>query len=358
MSACDECLRRPWLLSILTSHLDRTGARLRELLELDDDELLKAIGGRHRQRLERRLAGFRPAIARTRARQADLDLICRCDPEYPRRLRELPSAPAVLHVRGGISRLLAITADEPVAIVGTRQASSYGLGVASALGRGLAAAGITVVSGMAAGIDSAAHKGALDTEGFTLAVLAGGADRAYPPSARQLHQRITQTGAVISELSPGTELRRWMFPARNRLVAALSAMTVVVEASYGSGALITARWASALSRPVGSVPGRITSPQAAGTNHLIADGACVITGPQDVLDCLYGLGVRRAPADGRTDLDPELRHWLVEIAGGRDTPGSLAEAGLGPEEGLQVLSALELAGYIRREAGGRFVVMP
>lgn len=358
MSACHDCLRRPSLLSLVSGHLDRTGTRLPELLELGNEELLRAAGGQHRRRLERRFAAFDAGAARTNARQAGLELICLCDPTYPERLRDLPSSPAVLHVKGGLERFLALTAGEPVAVVGTRRASGYGLEVAGAMGRGLAAAGLSVVSGMAHGIDSAAHQGALGVDGSTIAVLAGGAERAYPASARSLHRRITQTGAVVSELPPGAEVRRWMFPARNRLVAALSAMTVVVEAGDRSGALLTASWATSLGRPVGAVPGRITSPQAAGTNRLIAGGARLLSGAQDVLDSLYGLGARQAAPDPRGALDPELRWWLDEIAAGADTLGALAQAGLSPNKGLQVLSALELGGYIRREAGGRLAVVP
>lgn len=358
MTACEDCLRRPWLLSLLSGHLDRTGSRLPELLELDDEELLSAVGGKQRPHLERRLAGFSAATVRAHAGEAGLELICRCDSRYPRRLWDLPSPPAVLHVKGDQDHLVSLAERESVAVVGTRRASSYGLQVAGALGRGLAAAGLTVLSGMAHGIDSAAHLGALESGGPTIAVLAGGAERAYPASARGLHRRIAQAGAVVSELPPNIELRRWMFPARNRLVAALSATTVVVEAPERSGALLTASWASALNRPVAAVPGRITSPHAAGTNQLIADGARLIAGAQDVLDALFGVGARAAAADVRAELDPELRWWLGEIAAGHDTPGALALAGLSPEKSLQVLSALELAGYIKREAGGRFGVLP
>jgi DNA processing protein len=358
VSACPDCLRRPWLLSALSGHLDRTGARLADLLELDDEELLIAAGGKRRRRIERSMRILDADAARARARQAGLHLICHCDPDYPHRLRDLGRPPAVLHVKGDLERFITLTAGDPVAVVGTRRASSYGLEVAGALGRGLASAGLTVISGMAHGVDCAAHRGALEVEGCTLAVLAGGAEHAYPASARSLHRRVAQRGAVVSELPPDTQLRRWMFPARNRLVAGLSTMTVVVEAGERSGALLTASWAGSLGRAVGAVPGRVTSQQAAGTNRLIADGARLITGAQDVLDALYGLGARRAAPDRRSELDSELRWWLDEIAAGHDTPGALARAGLGPERGLQVLSALELAGYIRRQAGGRFVVVP
>jgi DNA processing protein len=358
MTACSSCLRRPWLLSALSGHLDRAGAGLRDLLELDDEQLLIAVGGKQRRQLEARLAAFAPDSARAAASRAGLELICCCDPDYPVRLRQLPSPARVLHVGGGLDRFLALTSGEPVAVVGTRRPSSYGREVARSLSRDLSATGLTVVSGMALGIDSAAHQGALDANGFTVAVLAGGAERAYPASAKNLHRRIGQTGAVVSELPPGTAMRRWMFPARNRLVAALSAMTVVVEAGERSGALLTACWAAFLARTVGAFPGRITSHQATGSNQLIADGARLLTSAQDVLDALYGLGVRQAATEYRGGLDPDLSQWLNEIAAGRDTPGALSQAGLSLEQGLRILSTLELAGYIRRETGGRFVVVP
>lgn len=303
------------------------------------------------------MAGFEPDSVRAGSRRAGLELICRCEADYPERLRELPSPPRVLYVSGGLDRFLALSSGEPVAVVGTRRPSSYGREVARSLGRDLAATGLTVVSGMALGIDSAAHQGALDAGGFTVAVLAGGAERAYPASAKNLYRRIEQSGAAVSELPPATAVRRWMFPARNRLVAALSAMTVVVEAGKRSGALLTACWATSLRRAVGAFPGRITSHQATGSNQLIADGARLLTRAQDVLDALYGLGARRVASEPRASLDPDLSRWLSEIAAGRDTPGALSRAGLSSEQGLRILSTLELAGYIRREPGGRFVVV-
>ncbi len=358
MTACSTCLRRPWLLSALSGHLDRAGARLPELLELGDEELLSAVGGRQRPQLEADMVRFAADSARAQARRVRLELICWCQSDYPERLRELPSPPRVLYVSGGLDRFLALISGEPVAVVGTRRPSSYGRELARSVGRDLAATGLTVVSGMALGIDSAAHQGALDAGGFTVAVLAGGAERAYPASARDLYRRIGQTGAVVSELPPGTAVRRWMFPARNRLVAGLSAMTVVVEAGKRSGALLTAGWASSLARVLGAFPGRVTSHQAAGSNQLIADGARLLARAQDVLDALYGLGERQVASGPRGRLDPELARWLSEIAAGCDTPGALFRAGLSSEQGLRILTTLELAGYIRREAGGRFVVVP
>jgi DNA processing protein len=153
-------------------------------------------------------------------------------------------------------------------------------------------------------------------------------------------------------------VRRWSFVARNRIIAALSAATVVVEAAVGSGALLTAAFASALGRPVGAVPGRITSPQAVGPNDLLADGARVVRGAQDVLDVLYGIGVRSAAHERRPEPDADARDVLEAVIDGRDTPDALAAADIAPGRALAALAWLELSGYVRREAGGRFAVIP
>jgi DNA processing protein len=150
---------------------------------------------------------------------------------------------------------------------------------------------------------------------------------------------------------------RWALTARNRIIASLSAMTVVVEAGERSGALITVRIARRLGRPVGAVPGRITSSLAAGPNELLATGATVVRGPQDVLDELFGAGVRRAQADDRPALPEELRDLLKAIGDGRDTAAALSTGGIAPENALAGLTLLELGGYVRRLAGGRFEVL-
>jgi DNA processing protein len=356
--ACDDCLHRPWLLVALAGHLDRTGSRLAELLELDDIDLIQAVGGRDRARLERRLARFDPAAARARAGQAGVETICRCSPEYPEAMLALPSPPAVLHVAGGMDRFLRLSLVDTVAVVGTRRPTPYGVEVSRMLGRGVAASGLPVVSGMAHGIDSAAHDGALSASGGTIAVLACSPERPQPASRRALHQRLLAGGAVVSELPPGTPTWRWMFPARNRLIAALATITVVVEAAERSGALLTALWAETLGRAVGAVPGRITNKQSSGPHRLLAEGATLVTSAQGVLDVLYGPDAPRLFADHRDELDPDLGRWLSAIADGHDTPAALARVGLAPEESLRVLSSLELTGHIRREAGGRFAVVP
>lgn len=356
--ACDRCLTRAWLLAAVAGHLDQARGRIELLLALSDAELIAAVGGRRADELGRRIERFDAGAARGRAREAGLEPICRCDPAYPPRLVALAGPPAVLHVAGGLDRFLALAGGDPVAIVGARRASRYGLEVARSLGRGVACTGVTVISGMALGIDSVAHAGALSVDGPTIAVLPGSAHRPYPASGQALHRRIVASGVAVSELPPGVAVRRWMFPARNRIIAGLAAMTVVVEGSERSGALLTAAFARGLERPVGAVPGRITSPLGAGPNALLARGALLVRGPQDVLDALFGAGVRVALADQRAPPSPELRGLLGAIADGHDTAGALARAGVAPDEGLAALAELELAGYIRREPGGRFAVLP
>jgi DNA processing protein len=355
--ACDSCIGRSWAIGRLAGHIDKERARLEEVLALGDAELLAAVGGREQARLARELAGLDAGRERARVGVAGLEAICRCDPAYPERLRELAAPPAVLYVAGGLGRALELAGEDPVAIVGSRKPSPYGLDVARALGRGVGCAGVTVISGMALGIDSAAHSGVLEADGPTVAVLPGPADRPYPAGKRSLYRRIVARGAAVSEIGPGTTVWRWMFPARNRIIAALAAMTVVVEASERSGALLTARLARGLGRPVGAVPGRVTSPSAAGPNELLASGASVVRGPQDVLDQLFGAGVR-GPVDGHREPEPELRPLLAAIADGHETAVALARAGLSADEGLAALAALELGGYVRRGAGGRFSVLP
>jgi DNA processing protein len=341
----------------MAGHIDRARGRIDSVLELAEDQLIAALGGQERDGLRRELEQVDPSAARSGAERAGLETICACDPGYPAALRELPAPPAVLHVAGGLARLLALTGGDAVAIVGSRRATPYGLEVARALARGVSVSGVIVVSGMALGIDSAAHAGALEAGAPTVAVLPRSPERPYPASQGPLHRRILAGGAAVSEFGPGTNVRRWMFLARNRIIAALAAMTVVVEAGDHSGALVTARVAGELGRPLSAVPGQITTPQAAGPNRLLAAGAGVVRGPQDVLDDLFGAGVRLA-GDARPQPPAELRCLLAAVAEGHDTLAALARAGFDPDGGLRGLAALELDGHVRRTAGGRFTVAP
>lgn len=364
MTACDACLRRTALVAALAPHVERARRehrRLRELLALSDDELIAAVAGDRRTAIVSAHEGFEPERAREHLDAAAITAICRHDERYPPSLAEAADAAAVLHVAGDAARVEALAvADAPaVAIVGARRAGTEGLQVAHVLGRGLAAAGVTVISGMALGIDSAAHAGALEGGGPTIAVLAGGADVAYPASKRSLHRELVRTQAAISEMPPGFTPFRWCFPARNRTIAGLASMTIVVEAAERSGSLITAELAQELGRTVGAVPGSVTAARHAGTNALLRDGAVVIRDAQDALDEALGVGVATARSARRPEaLEPALRALLRRVEEGRDTVSSLAASPAEAQDALCGLGELELLGFLRRGPGGRYVRLP
>jgi DNA processing protein len=234
--------------------------------------------------------------------------------ELPPLLRAIHDPPARLYLRGnGDAALLAQTA---VAIVGARACSPYGAQVARMLGRELAAAGVVVVSGLARGIDGEAHRGALETEGHTVAVLGCGIDRDYPAAHAGLAQSITERSLIASEYEPGVEPAPWRFPARNRIIAGLCAATIVVEARERSGALITADFALEEGREVFAVPGEITSALSAGTNALLKIGASPLTGADDILSC-FGIELARAVRvdSALLDLLPASADELVRRTG-------------------------------------------
>ena len=358
MSACDACLRRTALIAALAAQLDiewRRRTAPAAVLSLPDDALLglDASG-----RIARAHAAFAPGRARVAIREAGLTAVCRCDAGYPAGLRELADPPAVLHVAG---KQAALAAGCAVALVGARRGTPYGIEVGRSLGRGLHAAGVPVVSGLALGVDSAAHVGALAAGGTAapVAVLAGGADVPYPASRRRLYRELAERGAVVSELPPGFRPYRWCFVARNRLIAGLAAVTVVVEATERSGSLTTAEFAEQLGRPVGAVPGPVTSRFSAGTNALLASGAAVIRGVRDVLDVADAPALEPfeplGPPAAAVPLEPRLRRLLDAIERGG---GSLAELATDPDATRQVLADLtdlELRGLVRRGFGGRYV---
>jgi DNA processing protein len=355
--ACDRCVARSWLLTRLGGHLEQVRGRALALLTLEDLDLIDAVAGRDREPVLGELDQLDLRSLRSREAAAGVESICRHDPAYPPPLLTLANPPAAIYVAGGVERLLRLLGEAPVALVGSRRASAYGIEVAQALGGGLAGAGITVLSGMAFGIDSAAHAGALASCGPTVAVLPGPVDRPYPAGKRALHRRIVATGAAISELPPGARIWRWAFPARNRIIAALSAMTVVIEAGERSGALLTADVAGSLGRIVGAVPGRVTSPGASGPNELLAAGAVLVRDTQDVLDAVYGAGVRRV-GDRRPELDHRLAAILSVLGDGDGTLAALERAGFAAAEALAAVASLELSGHVRRGPGGRFATLP
>lgn len=237
-----------------------------------------------------------------------------------------------------------------VAIVGTRSATSYGERIAHDLAATLARAGACVVSGLARGIDAAAHRGALDAEGATVAVLGTGVEVSYPRAHARLQSTIAERGLLVSELAPGHPAHAGSFPRRNRIIAALASVTVVVEAGVRSGALITATQALEMGRTVAAVPGPIDLPQARGSNELLRDGAALIASVADAVT-LLGLDapVKRAdlPAEGA-----ELALWNALAAGAADLDTLCARATIPAHTGMAAVSALEMRGLVRCELTG------
>jgi len=361
--ACLECLRRAWLVGALSPAIERAlegrpASRARELLALEDADLGAAVAGADSGTMLDRARARDAATLREAVRGAHLWACCRHDEAYPPALADLGDPPAVLFGRGDPALLGRLRdRDGAATVVGSRRASAYGRDIATRLGAELAAAGLAVVSGMALGIDSCAHRGALDAEGATVAVLGSGADHASPSRMRPLYDEICAVGLVLSELPPGTTARRWTFPARNRIMAALGAITIVVEARRGSGSLITADLAQHLDREVGAVPGLVGSSPAAGTNDLIRDGAHLIRDGRDVLDVLMGVGTEDGDrvARRRADLDPDLASVLDAVESGAATQDEIArESGRAAEAVAVALTRLELDELVASDSAGRY----
>jgi DNA processing protein len=265
----------------------------------------------------------------------------RSDPDFPPLLRAIHDPPPGLFLRGAAGpELLQAPA---AAVVGARSCSAYGAQVARMCGRELAAAGVLVVSGLARGIDGESHRGALDAGGLTVAVLGCGVDRDYPASNRALAARVAATGLIVSEYAPGVEPAPWRFPARNRIIAGLAGVTVVVEARERSGALITADLALEEGREVFAVPGEITSQLSAGSNALLRLGATPLTSPHDVLETF---GLAAAPTDAQP-LSDHAATVLEHVRAAATTSDDLVRR-TSLDAGLVAvaLTELELAGLV------------
>jgi len=308
------------------------------------------------------------------ARAAGVRYVVGGDREYPDVLSEIGRPPIGVFVRGGALNEFA----PAVAIVGTRAATPRGLATAGELASGLAAAGFTIVSGMARGVDTAAHRGALAAGGETVAVLGSGLARVYPPENASLAEEIAGRGAVVSEYPVDREARPEFFPQRNRIIAGLAAGTVVVEAGRRSGALITASFALESGREVFAVPGPVQAEQSRGPHALLRDGAALVEGVRDIVDELEAVcgeaarrraAVRsvedrgRAEADGASDAPPDragrgpgLPDRILSVLGLTPVdPGALAaDLGVGVQKILAALIELELAGRARSWPGGRY----
>jgi DNA processing protein len=292
----------------------------------------------------------RALAAMRRAGEHGIDIVAWSDPRYPAALATIVDPPPVLWVRGVIDALNG----PAVAIVGSRAGSPYALAVAEKLATDLASRGVIVVSGLARGVDSAAHRGAV-TGGVTVAVLGSGVDVLYPPEHEPLAREIQRDGAVISEVVPGTPPQQWFFPLRNRIISGLSRAVVVIEASERSGSLITARCALEQGREVLAVPGNVLSGRNRGAHGLLRDGAKIVESADDILEELHlGTAVPNLDAGAAGSAGDPLLAYL--------TPGepsdldALAErSGLSPTRLLPRLFELELQGAVARVGGGRFV---
>jgi DNA processing protein len=354
-------MRRSALLGWLAPHIEtELGGRRRlpAILSLHDRALIESLSGKKRSEIEKLYSGFDVRLARGEAERAALHTLCKHESGFPAPLGEPPDGPSMLYLRGDRGHLRRMRSDPVVAVVGSRRASPYGSEVAHSLGRELSACGVVVVSGMAFGIDSAAHEGALKGGGLTVAVLGGGADQPYPRSKRGLYERIASAGLIASELPPGQAPFRWCFPARNRIMAALASMTIVVEGADNSGSLITARFAADLGREVGAVPGPVTSSVASGPNGLLADGACLVRSAADVLDAIYGPGspeIQRAKASALPELGEPLDRLLRAVEEGRSSPDEIASEPAEVPDILAGLTELELMGLIRRGNDGGYI---
>ena len=323
---------------LLVRHDGRAGRALLEVLPAAEARRAALDDADHRLR---------------RAEAAGLGLTILGDAGYPAALFDLADAPAALWYAGDLS----LVAAPATAIVGTRAPSAYGLRCARALAAALARAGVVVVSGMARGIDAAAHEAALDAGAPSIAVLGTGADVAYPVAHRALHARLVRDGLVLSEAPPGAAATPGAFPRRNRIIAALARLTVVVEAGVKSGALITAGVAADLGRTVAAIPGPIDVPGAAGANGLLRDGAHLIAAVDDVL-ALAGCAVPSPSASAGHESSPsglapdERALWDALQAPAPGADALVERTGLPVRRCITALTALELAGLVESRWSG------
>ena len=308
---------------------------------------------RERLRVVTLLARANAALAR--GVTSGLTPIAWTDPIYPSALGAIADPPFVLWTRG-IADVLHRPA---VAIVGSRAGSPYALAVAERLASDLAARGVVIVSGLARGVDSAAHRGAIAAGGSTVAVLGSGADVIYPSEHASLAREVQATGVVASELVPGTPPRAHFFPLRNRIISGLSRAVVVIEAGEKSGSLITARAALEQGRDVLAVPGNVLSGRNRGAHALLRDGAKIVESADDILE---ELKLPARPWAGTGRVEPSGKQAVVEPVLGCFVPGDVmdfdtlaARSGLSPERLLPRLLELELSGQVTRVGGGRFV---
>ena len=312
-------------------------------------DMLDSVGAAFRNERGESVADLRRRAhdALTAAGEIGIEPLAWDAASYPVALTTIVDPPPVVWVRGSIE----VLNRDAVAIVGARAASPYGLSVAERLASDVAAAGLVIVSGMARGVDSAAHRGALAAGGLTVAVLGSGVDVIYPPEHAPLARDIEKAGAVISELVPGTPPLSHFFPLRNRIISGLCRAVVVIEAGEKSGSLITARMALEQGRDVLAVPGNVLSGRNRGAHGLLRDGAKIVESADDILEEL-GLPSTVRPL-GQAAADPVLASLTPGEASDLDAISQ--RTGLSPTRLLPRLLELELAGAVARVGGGKFM---
>lgn len=283
------------------------------------------------------------------------EIQCLSIKEYPPRLREIFAPPLLLYYRG---KLEPAVSQKCLAVVGTRKTSTYGREMCRKLIAPLCAQGVTIISGLALGIDTVAHTTAVNKQGSTIAVLAGGLDNIYPAQNLELSRKITDKGALISEYEPATKPDRWNFPARNRLISALSEVVFIVEGPLSSGAMLTAKNAMEQNREVCALPGNINHPNAEGPNHLIKNGAALISKPEDLM-YLLGIDSENAVQLEINTILSENEQLIYDLIKSEQSKISFDEILLKTKFPIGRLSTtltnLELKGLIAKESGNCFI---
>lgn len=314
---------------------------LRELDKLEDKKLLTAIKETAEKSVEAEISILQ---------KLNIIVITLEETEYPITLKELPDAPPVLYMRGKILE----EDNQSIAIIGSRTPTHYGKLITEMFAKEFVMAGVTVVSGLARGIDSYAHRGALDAKGRTIAVIGSGIDVMYPPENRDLFNKVCENGAVISEFPLGTQPWAGNFLARNRIISGLAKAVVVIEAGLQSGVFSTVEWAIKQGKEVFAVPGNITSETSKGTNKLIKDGAIPATSAKDVLEYLGILPI--VPDTKKLELTEEETSLFNALSYEPIHLDKLSITLNFPvQKTLSLLLSLELKGIVRQMPGRNFV---
>ncbi|MDB5349519.1 MAG: hypothetical protein JWN86_766 [Planctomycetota bacterium] len=348
----------PLTCQALLEHFGSAGKVLRaktaELREVD------GVGPKLASKIASARDEFDPEVELAECRQRGVRPIPRSDPDYPEALREIPDPPSILYVKGTLKPEDHLA----IALVGSRKSTPYGIRIAERLAASLARVGLTVVSGLARGIDAAAHRGALKAGGRTIAVMANGLSEIYPPEHEALAEEIAGAGAVVSEMPMRQGPLSELFPRRNRIISGLSLGVVIVEAAPKSGSLVTAHHAMEQNREVFAVPGPVDSLSSRGCHRLIRDGARLVETVEDILEELGPLVREIKPTDGATpvrhpaelrlnDLERSLLGCLDDLP--KPVDEVIALTGLGASQVMATLSVLEMRKLIKRAPGNQFV---